>query len=590
MVIPNRSSFWSICLLRHLLVLTCCVWLLFGSEKSGAVDLIVHGGEIITVDANSTIAEAMAVTGDRITAVGSDSQIQKMATSDTVLVNLAGATVIPGLVDSHVHATGASVYEFDHTVPDVRTLAEALEYIRGRTKTVPKGSWIRVQQIFVTRLEERRFPTRNELDSVAPDHPVIYRTGPDIAVNSLALAMSGIDASYQLPSQSTGRLERDEDGRLNGIIRGARDIIRYEESQREPTRLERSELLAQLLRDYNSVGITSISDRNVGNDTIETYRDVERADLLSCRVFLFYRIDPDQPLAAIREKIAALRRDPLHTYNNRLWLRGIKIFLDGGMLTGSAYMRQPWGVSSIYSIRDPEYRGTLKVSAEQMYQIARLAMQHDMQITAHAVGDGAVHHLIDAYEAVNRDLPIRVHRPCITHANFMSQEAIDKMASLGIVADLQPAWLYLDGATLLQQFGDDRLQFFQPYKTLFECGVTVGGGSDHMQKIGSLRSINPYNPFLGMWITLTRMPRGRNEPLHPEQRILREQALRLYTINNAYLSFEEDEKGSLEPGKLADFVVLDRNVLTCPIDDIPQTRVQRTFLGGKQVYLWNESK
>jgi predicted amidohydrolase YtcJ len=175
-------------------------------------------------------------------------------------------------------------------------------------------------------------------------------------------------------------------------------------------------------------------------------------------------------------------------------------------------------------------------------------------------------------------------RPCITHANFMSAEIIRKMRELGIVANLQPDWLWLDGNTLRKQFGDQRLTFFQPYRTLFEQGVVVGGGSDHMQKIGSLRSINPYNPFLGMWITLTRQPRWGDQLVHPEQRISREQAIRLYTINNAWLTFEEREKGSLEPGKLADFIVLDRDILTCPLDDVRHIQVERTYLGGKLIY------
>jgi hypothetical protein len=166
----------------------------------------------------------------------------------------------------------------------------------------------------------------------------------------------------------------------------------------------------------------------------------------------------------------------------------------------------------------------------------------------------------------------------------MSAEMIRKIKDLGIVLDLQPDWLWLDGATLRKQFGDERMAYFQPYKSLFEAGVAVGGGSDHMQKIGSLRSINPYNPFLGMWITLTRQPRWTDQPLHPEQRISREQAIRLYTVNNAFLTFEEKEKGSLEKGKLADLIVLDRDILACPLDQVRTTQVEQTYLGGKLVY------
>jgi len=267
-----------------------------------------------------------------------------------------------------------------------------------------------------------------------------------------------------------------------------------------------------------------------------------------------------------------------------LWVRGIKTYLDGGMLTGSAYMLKPWGVSKIYSIDDPTYRGMRYIEPTKLYQLARFALSNGLQFTAHSVGDGAVQGMIDAYSEVNKDFPVRPARPCITHANFMTADAIEKMNELGIVLDLQPAWLWLDGATLRKQFGDDRLAYFQPYRSLFASGVIVGGGTDHMQKIGSLRSINPYNPFLGMWITLTRQPRWTDQPLHPEQRISREQAIRLYTINNAYLMFEEKEKGSLEKGKLADLIVLDRDILSNPVDEIRNTQVEQTYLGGKLVY------
>ena len=166
----------------------------------------------------------------------------------------------------------------------------------------------------------------------------------------------------------------------------------------------------------------------------------------------------------------------------------------------------------------------------------------------------------------------------------MSPEAVRRMAEIGIVADLQPAWLERDGATLLKQFGQARLRYFQPYRSLQEAGVVVGGGSDHMQKIGSMRSINPYNPFFGMWITLTRAPRWTDAVLQPEQRISREDAVRLYTINNAFITFTEDEKGSLEHGKLADLVVLDRDILECPLDQVKDIKVERTYLGGQTVY------
>ncbi|MBN1394389.1 MAG: amidohydrolase family protein [Pirellulales bacterium] len=172
--------------------------------------------------------------------------------------------------------------------------------------------------------------------------------------------------------------------------------------------------------------------------------------------------------------------------------------------------------------------------------------------------------------------------------DFRSQSTLPTMifhhGKIVAVADQQPDWLYRDGSTLLHHFGYDRLAWFQPYKTLFDQSAIVAGGSDHMQKVGRHRSINSYDPFLGMWIAMVRRPRWSDEPLHPEQRIDRRRAIQLYTINSAFLTFEEKEKGSLEKGKLADFIVIDRDILTCPVDEIKDIEVLQTYLGGEKVY------
>ncbi|MCC7337830.1 MAG: amidohydrolase [Pirellulaceae bacterium] len=563
----------------YLLVATADSWVC-----AQGVDRVFLNGKVVTVDAEFSIVQAVAVAGDRIVAVGSNEAIRRLANPATEVVDLDGAMMLPGLIDSHVHAANAASYEFDHVVPDVATIGDVLKYIGGRAQALPEGEWVSVHQMFITRLAEQRFPTREELDQVSPRNPVVFQTGPDLAVNSLALELSGIDDSYQLPSDSTGRIERDAQGRLNGIIRGASSIIKYKVKLKSPTLLEMQDLVKKLFHDYNSVGITSVSDRNTSQAGMELYQSLLEQDALSVRVFMYYGIDPNAEPAKIRQQIETAAGHPLHAYNNRLWLRGIKVFLDGGMLTGSAFMREPWGISQIYSIDDPDYRGTLKIAPERLYQIAEMALAHELQMTAHAVGDGAVHNLIDAYERVAETIDLAPARPCITHCNFMSADAISRMKNLGIVADLQPAWLYLDGVTLAKQFGLERLEYFQPYRSLFDAGVVVGGGSDHMQKIGSLRSVNPYNPFLGMWIALTRVPRGAERALHPEQRISRQQVLRLYTINNAYLSFEEQEKGSIEKGKLADLIVIDRDLLECPLEDVRSVKVLQTYLGGEKVF------
>jgi predicted amidohydrolase YtcJ len=549
-------------------------------------DLVVYNAKVVTVDPAFRVAEALAVTGDRIAAVGSNSEVLALAGPQTRRVDLGGKTVLPGLIDSHTHPVGAAMYEFDHPVPEMETIADVLAYVKSRADALPPGEWISVSQVFITRLKEQRYPTREELDRVAPNNPVVFRTGPDASLNSLALKLSGIDRNFRITDGQPGRIERDpKTGEPTGIVRSASRFIKYRSSGKEPTPEDYLARLKALLADYNSVGITSIVDGDTSDQEVELYRQLKQRGELTCRTFLALSVDAQMPFEKIQERLRQAARSPLHAYDNLLWLRGAKSYLDGGMLTGSAYMRQPWGVSKVYAIEDPNYRGMLYIEPDKLYRIMREALANDLQFTAHSVGDGAVHAFLEAAERIARnDFPVRDKRPAITHSNFMSLEAVRKMAELGVVANMQPAWLWLDAATLLKQFGNERLAYFQPYRTIFELGAIAGGGSDHMQKIGSLRSINPYNPFLGIWVTLTRRARWLDEPLHPEQAITREQAIRFYTINNAYLTFEEKEKGSLEPGKLADFIVLDRDILTCPVDEIRQIQVEQTWLGGKLVF------
>ena len=266
------------------------------------------------------------------------------------------------------------------------------------------------------------------------------------------------------------------------------------------------------------------------------------------------------------------------------WVRigPIKLFLDGGMLNGSAYMRQPWPPGETYQIVEGDYRGLLFIKPDQLQLVVEEGAKRGWQMTAHTAGEGAMDILLDAYDLVNRQTPIKDLRFCITHANFPSQRNLEICQRLGVCADVQPAWLWKDGTTLRKVLGEARMRWFQPYKTWMQY-TTIGGGSDHMIKLDSLEATNPWNPWLGIWITLARLCE-RGTVLTPEERLTREQAIRLYTINNAYLNHEEKEKGSLEVGKVADLVVLDQDLLACHLSVIPQIQVAYTIVGGQVVY------
>ena len=555
------------------------------AEPLPSPDLIVHHGKIVTVDSGFHVVEAMAVRGDQILAVGDNVTVLRLAGPKTQQIDLGGKTVLPGLIDSHLHIVGSAMYEFDHDVPAMETIADVLRFFQQRAAAVRPGEWIDLHQVFITRLREQRYPTRAELDEAAPNNPAAFCTGPDAVLNSMALKLCGIDKKFRIADDQSGRVERDEaTGEPTGVLRRCDRLLNYRTPDKSPSIKDRIQRVKQMLAAYNEVGLTSVTDRNTSDDEIETIRALRDGSGLTCRIYLTYGVDVQMPLKKIEARLDAAMKDPLFGRNNMLWLHGVKIFVDGGMLTGSAYMLRPWGVSKIYSITDPEYRGVLFVEPDRLYQIARATLSRGFQLAAHCQGDGAVTAMVDACQRVNRDFPVAPLRPCIAHGSFMTADAIERMRQIGMANDVQPAWLYLDGATLLKQFGDERLTYFHPYKTLLEKGVFCGGGSDHMQKIGRRRGINPYDPFLGMSIMVSRQPRWADRSLHPEQCLTREEALRMYTIRNAALTFEEKEKGSLEPGKLADFIVIDRDFLACPMKEVEDIQVLQTYLGGEAVF------
>ncbi|MCC6233646.1 MAG: amidohydrolase [Verrucomicrobiales bacterium] len=572
--------------LRLLLLLLLLGRAAYPSLSAAPADLILHHGKIATVDARFSLAQALAVREGRIVSVGTDAEVLPLRGPQTKVVDLGGRLVVPGLMDSHAHPMDACLTEFEHPVPAMERIQDVLEYIRARAKVLPSGHWIEVRQVFITRLEEQRYPTRAELDEAAPLHPVLFATGPDASLNSLALARSGIDRSFQVSDGGSGFAEKDPvSGEPTGILRNCTRYVKVESARKSPTPEERRRRLKELFADYHSVGITSVCDRDAGVDDLETYRELWQRGELTTRVHVSRHVESIGSMASVEESIRQIASDPLFARrDDRLRILGIKTYLDGGMLTGSAYMRQPWGLSRIYSITDPEYRGVQFIASNRLVAMVRTAASCGLQFTAHAVGDGAVHALLEAYDEVDKELPVRRTGACLSHSNFMSREAIQQAAKLGVMIDLQPVWLYLDAHTLLRQFGEERLRYFQPLRSLFEAGVVAGGGSDHMQKIGSRRSVNPYNPFLGMATAITRQSRRSPSPLHPTESLTRAQAIQFYTLNNARIFGREDQLGSLEPGKLADLVVLDTDLLTCPEADIAGTQVVATYLDGHQVF------
>src|SRR5262245_19689456 len=423
---------------------------LSGTAAAQPPELILHHGKIATVDKPFSIAEAIAIRGETILRVGKNDEVLATKGDATKLVDLGGKFLLPGLIDSHTHPTGAAMHEFDHPVPDMETIADVLAYIKSRADSLPEGSWIAVRQIFITRLKEQRYPSRAELDAVAPKHPVVFSTGPDSMLNTLAMKENGIDKDYK--PGGAGVVEKDpKTGEPTGLLRAV--SVKSKSSSKSATKEQKLDRLTQLFHDYNSVGLTCVADRNCSPDAMAEYQQLKTDGKLNVRMMISHAVNGGGRLDAVQEDIRKIAKHPLRQPDNLLRIVGIKCFLDGGMLTGSAYMRQPWGLSDIYLIRDPEYRGVLMIEPDKLNAIVKTTVESGLQFTAHSVGDGAVHTLLAAYEEANKTTPVKPTRGCITHCNFMSREAIDQMAKLGVVADIQPAWLYLDARTLTAQFG-----------------------------------------------------------------------------------------------------------------------------------------
>jgi predicted amidohydrolase YtcJ len=557
------------------------------AQPDDPADLIVHNGKVLTVDAKFSTAEAVAVRGGKVAAVGTNADVLKLKGPKTRVIDAKGHTVMPGLYDSHTHPVSAATTEIGDPIPDLRSLEEVFAFIKKRTTELPEGKWIVIRYAFPTRLKEARFPTKAELDAVAPKHPVLYHAGPAGVANSKALEISGVTKDTKSPP--AGQVVKDEKtGEPTGMLRNAYGVLKgVPGGGGDSTPAQRRAAVLKLFHLYNEHGITSIGDRNAGRGNLDLYLDFQKSGDLTLRINVARSFGASGSREDIGKRLDDLagkdgRGGPTGAGDEWVRIGPIKLFLDGGMLNGSAYMRKPWPRGETYQITQDDYRGLLFIKPEQLNVVVEEAAKRKWQVTAHCAGEGGMDVLLDSYEFVNKTIPIKSMRYCITHANFPSQLNLERCKAMGVCADVQPAWLYKDGGTLLKVLGPERMRWFQPYKSWLKY-TTIGGGSDHMLRFDPLDSTNPWSPWLGIWVALTRKLEGGGV-LEPSERLTREQAIRLYTINNAYLHNEEKEKGSLEVGKLGDLIVVDRDVMKCPVDEIKDVRVLATVVGGKVVY------
>ncbi|MSV30489.1 MAG: amidohydrolase [Bryobacterales bacterium] len=551
-----------------------------------AADTVYFNGKIATMWESHPVVQSVAIRGNRFLAAGSNEEVRKTAAAGSTFVDLKGRTVLPGLIDSHTHPISSALSEQDGPVPVMHSIPEIQAYIRKLAATTPPDRPIFVPKIYSTRLPERRYPTRQELDTAAPGRVVIADNGYASVLSSSALAKLGITRST--PQPSNGKLMKDKDGEPTGLILGAPQLLAPVRNVRNPTRDDLEWALKSMQKRYNEVGITSTIDRGQHPREFRLYQELRQRGELTVRSYVTYLISAKGTPAQTREEIENI---PFVTGMGDEWFRvgSLKVVADGGILIGTAYLREPYGPNTaIYGYSDPDYRGVLSVPRENIFEMARVANRLGWQMTAHTAGGGATDVLLDAYEAAERgrgakEPSVRDRRFTITHVNFPNAQAIARAKKLGVSFDCQPAWHHLDGEAIKDVFGPSRMSHFLPFRSLFDAGIVVAGGSDHMIRFDSRDATNPYNPFFGMWMAITRKT-SSGTVLHGEQAATRAEALRMWTLNGAYLSFEEKLKGSIEPGKLADMVVIDQDYLDGPVDSIRDANALLTIVDGKVVF------
>ncbi|XOV92246.1 MAG: amidohydrolase [Bacteroidota bacterium] len=566
-------------------ILLCFSILGFTSCKKSQqtfADLIITNAKIITVDSSFSIASDLAIKGDRFIGVGTQEEISGFKGNETRIIDLQGKTVVPGLIDAHMHPETASISELDEEIPVLNSIEDLLQWIRAQATTKAAGEWIIHPKLFYTRLGDLRQPTIEELDEAAPKNPVFLNGSYGGLINTQALKVSRIT----LDPKNEGLIKDPETNEFTGFIKGTAFRLLKLPPEKEISKPEKTKAIKTLFSEYNRYGITGIISGYIYPDFYEIYKELNQSKGLSLRIYQNY-LFPFDGVESKEALIDSINSLPTKTGEGDEWLRtgSMKIILDGGILTGTAYLREPWGeqAAKVYNITDPKYTGFVKYTPERLYDIVTAIDQAGWIFTAHSTGGGGVDLLLDTFEKLNSTRPVNDKRFSIIHGNFYTKESIQRMHDLGIMGNIQPAWFYEDADAMKYILGEQRIKTFNPYGSMQRKGVILNGGSDHMVKLDANTSINPYNPFLGMWVMVTRTTKD-GTIIEPDEALTREAALKAYTINNAYATFEESIKGSIEVGKLADLAVLSKDPLTCSENEIKTIESELTIVGGKVVY------
>jgi predicted amidohydrolase YtcJ len=539
--------------------------------------LVLRGGRILTVDASVPQAEALAVRGDRIVAVGGPAQVNPFVGPDTEVIELRGRTAIPGFIDGHLHLMSLGESLLTLQLSSARSWDEVVTRVGDATRQARPGDWIIGrgwhQEKWASAPEPNveRFPTHAGLSRVSPDNPVmlLHASGHATFANAAAMRLAHVDRTT--PNPSGGEILKDAAGEPTGLFRetAARLIDTARERWRATQPPERFEaearsFIARASTELLSKGVTSAQDAGVPFSTIDFYKRLVDEHALPVRVWAMIRTTPED----LRANLARYR---LVDYgDHRLTVRAIKLTIDGALGSRGAWLLQPYSDM-------PGSTGLNTTLVEAARETAALAVEHGFQFCVHAIGDRANREVLNIYEDTSRRHPEHKDlRWRIEHAQHLSLVDIPRFRRLGVIASMQAIHCTSDAPFVIQRLGAARAEEgAYVWQKLMKNGAHVSNGTD--------APVEDVDPIPNYYAAVSRrLPNGTT--FYPDQRMSRIEALRAYTIEAAYAAFEENIKGSLAPGKLADIVVLTQDITTVPEEQIPATKVSMTILGGKVAY------
>ena len=520
-------------------------------------DTILHNGKVITVCDRAPEVQALALAGDRIYAVGTNEEMLALAGAGVRRIDLGGKRVTPGFNDAHAHPCESGVQLLRHVELEVTSIEAAKAAIHAKAAQTPPGEW--VVGFLYDDTKTPRPLDRKDLDEAAPDHPVIveHRGGHTAFVNARALALMKVDE--HTPDPPAGKYFRDASGRLNGRIAESAKEGMMAVAVKPPTRDEYRKGAALISKRFASRGITSACEADGLPSTLQAYLDARDHGELAGRFYVF--IDADS--------LDSMMAAGVHTGFGNEWVRlgAVKLFADGSISERTALLSQPYeGLG--------DYRGVIRDTRDALYEKARKAYLAGWQVGTHANGDVAIDTALSVYEQLQRENPRRDPRWRIEHCTLVTPDLVRRIKAAGVVPAPFAGYVYFHGEKM-HFYGDKRLEHMFAMRDFLDAGIRAAPGSDY--------TASPAEPMIWLRSEVTRTD-ASGHVWGANQRITVQEAIRCSTLHGAYASFEEDIKGSLEPGKLADLVVWDEDLVAVDPMTLLQVKPQRTMIGGRWVY------